>query len=109
MRSGNLELESKAFYNVKIEAERIFALKKFAFIQPDGISITQQREDLKNELLNIYIYTSLWVCKKQVFTQHTTENIFFQASQLGRIAHSEILIIIVFRIPTFWEMQLKIL
>ena len=39
--------------------------KKFAFIQPDGVSITLQREDLGNELLKIYMHVTLGLQKKK--------------------------------------------
>ena len=46
--------------------------KKFAFIQPDGVSITLQREDLGNELLNIYARHFGFAKKKK--KKNTTQN-----------------------------------
>ena len=51
--------------------------KKFAFIQPDGVSITLQREDLGNELLNIYACHFGFAKKKKKKILRKTENIFF--------------------------------
>ena len=52
--------------------------KKFAFIQPDGVSITLQREDLGNELLNIYArHFGFAKKKKKKKILRKTENIFF--------------------------------
>ena len=57
--------------------------KKFAFIQPDGVSITLQREDLGNELLNIYARHFGFAKKKKKKILRKTENIFFRLLNLG--------------------------
>ena len=58
--------------------------KKFAFIQPDGVSITLQREDLGNELLNIYArHFGFAKKKKKKKILRKTENIFFRLLNLG--------------------------
>ena len=57
--------------------------KKFAFIQPDGVSITLQREDLGNELLNIYACHFGFAKKKKKKYYAKLKTSFFRLLILG--------------------------
>ena len=81
--------------------------KKFAFIQPDGVSITLQREDLGNELFNIYARKFGFEKKKKKKKYYAKlKTSFLDFSTWENFYHNSIQNQV--RIPTFFDMQLKI-